>query len=131
MDVDVQVVDVNVQVIVYMLLPGCISLVYCCWDCQWLCQQFGRCQGDVVMLPAVALPALGDLAMCKLIIIHHKTDTSMSGVGELFLYCRWLGYLQWLCQQFVQCWGYVRMSPSVAVPALGGSCNVYVDCDSP
>ena len=72
------------------------------------------------MPPAVAVPARGDLAMCKLIIIHHKTDISMSGVGELFLYCRWLGYLQWLCQQFVQCWGYVRMSLAVVVPALGG-----------
>ena len=33
----------------------------------------------------------GDLAMCKLIVIHHKTDISMSGVGELFLHHRWPG----------------------------------------
>ena len=85
----------------------------------------------MVMLPEVAVPALGDLAMCKLIIIHHKTDTSMFGVGELVLHCRWLGYLWWLCQWFLWCQGYVRMSPSVAVLAPGGSCNVYVDCDSP
>ena len=49
------------------------------------------------MPPVVAVPAPGDLAMCKLIIISHKTDTSMSGVGELFLHCRWPGYLWWLC----------------------------------
>ena len=60
------------------------------------------------------MPALGDLAMCKLIIIHHKTDIGMSGVGELFLHYRWL------CQQFVWCQGYVRMSPVVAVLELGG-----------
>ena len=95
MDVDVWVVDVNVRVIVYMSLPGCISLVNCCWD--------RRCRGDVVMPPAVAVPTPGDLAMCELIIIHHKTNTSMSGVGELFLHCRWLGYLWWLCW----CWGSV------------------------
>ena len=77
---------------------------------------------------AVAVPAPGDLAMCKLTIIHHKTDIGMSGVGELFLHCMWPGYLQWLCWQ---CVWYVRMSLVVAVPAPGGSCNVYVDCDSP
>ena len=132
MDVDVWVVDVNVRVIVYMSLPGCISLVHCCWDRRWLCWRFGQCRGDVVMPPAVAVPTPGDLAMCELIIIHHKTNTSMSGVGELFLHCRWPGYLRWLCRWFVRCRGYVRMSLEVAVPAPGGgSCNVYVDCDSP
>ena len=74
----------------------------------------------MVILLAVAVPALGDLAMCKLIIIHHKTDIGMFGVGELFLHCRWPGYLWWLCQWFVWCQGYVRMSLAVAVPDLGG-----------
>ena len=83
------------------------------------------------MPQAVAVPAPGDLAMCKLIIIHHKTDTSISGVGELFLHCRWPGYLWWLCWQFGQCQGCVRTSLAVAVLAPGGSCNMYVDCDSP
>ena len=75
-------VDADVQVIVYML-PGCISLVYCCWDHQWLCWQFVQCWGDVVMPLAVTVPTLGDLAMCKLTIIHHKIDISWWVVSAL------------------------------------------------
>jgi hypothetical protein len=40
-----------------------------------------------------------DAVMYILIVVQHNTDIGTSGVGELFLHCRWLCYCWWLCQQ--------------------------------
>ena len=53
--------------------------------------------GAVVSAMCVAVLEPWDVGMYMLTVIHHNADIDMSGVGELFLHCRWLCYCRWLC----------------------------------
>ena len=62
-------------------------------------------EGDCVSNICGCASATGVCWWHRVTITHCNTDIDMSGVGGLFMHCRWLCYHQWLCQlQGWLCW---------------------------